>query len=143
MGTPAFSVYSASKAAIRSFARCWILELASRRIRVNVLVPGATSTPGWHGLAASEEQDRQMQMLSSAATPLGRLGTPEETASAALFLASGEDQGSRIVDLNWRPIANGTLSHPPYGNADLSAESFRFENARPDRQFICTWMGAA
>jgi len=89
-GTPAFSVYSASKAAIRSFVRCWILDLASRRIRVNVLVPGATATPGWHGLAGSEEQDRQMQMLSSAATPLGRLGTPDETASAALFLASDE-----------------------------------------------------
>jgi NAD(P)-dependent dehydrogenase (short-subunit alcohol dehydrogenase family) len=54
-GTPAFSVYSASKAAIRNFARSWIIELAPRKIRVNVLVPGATSTPGWHDLATSEE----------------------------------------------------------------------------------------
>lgn len=89
-GTPAFSVYSASKAAIRSFARTWVLDLAPRRIRVNVLAPGATSTPGWHGLAASEEQDREMQRLTAAATPLGRLGTPEEIANAALFLASDE-----------------------------------------------------
>jgi NAD(P)-dependent dehydrogenase (short-subunit alcohol dehydrogenase family) len=89
-GTPAFSVYSASKAAIRSFARSWILDLAPRRIRVNVLAPGATATPGWHGLAASEEQDREMQRLTAAATPLGRLGDPDETASAALFLASEE-----------------------------------------------------
>jgi NAD(P)-dependent dehydrogenase (short-subunit alcohol dehydrogenase family) len=89
-GTPAFSVYSASKAAIRNFARSWILDLAPRRIRVNVLVPGATSTPGWHGLAASEEQDREMQRLTAAATPLGRLGDPDEIASAALFLASDE-----------------------------------------------------
>jgi NAD(P)-dependent dehydrogenase (short-subunit alcohol dehydrogenase family) len=89
-GTPAFSVYSASKAAIRNFARGWILDLASRRIRVNVLVPGATSTPGWHGLAASEEQDREMQRMTAAATPLGRLGDPEEVAGAALFLASDE-----------------------------------------------------
>jgi NAD(P)-dependent dehydrogenase (short-subunit alcohol dehydrogenase family) len=89
-GIPAFSVYSASKAAIRAFARGWILDLAPRRIRVNVLVPGATLTPGWHGLAASEEQDREMQRLSMAATPLGRLGEPDEIASAALFLASDE-----------------------------------------------------
>jgi NAD(P)-dependent dehydrogenase (short-subunit alcohol dehydrogenase family) len=50
-GTPAFSVYSASKAAIRNFARSWILDLAPRKIRINVLAPGATSTPGWHGLS--------------------------------------------------------------------------------------------
>jgi NAD(P)-dependent dehydrogenase (short-subunit alcohol dehydrogenase family) len=89
-GIPAFSVYSASKAAIRSFARGWILDLAPRRIRVNVLAPGATSTPGWHGLATSEEQDREMQRLTAAGTPLGRLGDPDEITSAALFLASDE-----------------------------------------------------
>ena len=53
-GTPAFSVYSATKAAIRSFARSWILDLAPRKIRVNVLAPGSTSTPGWHALAPTE-----------------------------------------------------------------------------------------
>jgi NAD(P)-dependent dehydrogenase (short-subunit alcohol dehydrogenase family) len=89
-GIPAFSVYSASKAAIRSFARSWILELAPRRIRVNVLAPGATSTPGWHALASSEEQNREMQRLTTAATPLGRLADPVEIANAALFLASDE-----------------------------------------------------
>ena len=89
-GTPAFSVYSASKAAIRSFARNWILDLAVRGIRVNVLVPGATMTPGWRDLAGSEEQYREMQAFSKAATPLHRLGSPEEIASAALFLASDE-----------------------------------------------------
>jgi NAD(P)-dependent dehydrogenase (short-subunit alcohol dehydrogenase family) len=89
-GLPAFSVYSASKAAIRGFARGWILDLAPRGIRVNVLVPGATSTPGWHGLSASEEQNQEMQRLTKAATPLGRLGKPDETANAALFLASDE-----------------------------------------------------
>jgi NAD(P)-dependent dehydrogenase (short-subunit alcohol dehydrogenase family) len=89
-GIPAFSVYSASKAAIRSFARGWILDLAPRHIRVNVLAPGSTSTPGWHALATSEEQNREMQRLTIAATPLGRLGDPDEIASAALFLASDE-----------------------------------------------------
>ena len=57
-GTPSFSIYSASKAAIRNFARSWTQELAPRHIRVNVLVPGATSTPGFHGLTKTEEQNR-------------------------------------------------------------------------------------
>ncbi|MBN6150484.1 SDR family oxidoreductase [Xanthomonas sp. AmX2] len=89
-GTPAFSVYSASKAAVRNFARSWILDLAPRRIRVNVLVPGATSTPGWHGLATSEEANKEMLRFVQATTPLGRLGDPAETAGAALFLASDD-----------------------------------------------------
>jgi NAD(P)-dependent dehydrogenase (short-subunit alcohol dehydrogenase family) len=87
-GIPAFSVYSASKAALRSFARGWMLDLAPRRIRVNVLVPGATSTPGWHGLAPNEAVNREMVRMVEASTPMGRLGRPEEAASAALFLAS-------------------------------------------------------
>ncbi len=89
-GIPAFSVYSASKAAIRSFARSWILDLAPRKIRVNVLAPGATSTPGWHALAPSEAARVEMIRLTEATTPLGRLGDPDETARAALFLASDE-----------------------------------------------------
>lgn len=89
-GIPAFSLYSASKAAIRSFARGWILDLAPRKIRVNVLAPGATSTPGWHALAPSEDAHIQMIKLTEATTPLGRLGDPDEAASAALFLASDE-----------------------------------------------------
>ncbi len=91
-GIPAFSVYSASKAAIRSFARSWILDLAPRKIRVNVLTPGATSTPGWHALSSSEDAHSQMIRLTEATTPLGRLGDPDETANAALFLASDESR---------------------------------------------------
>jgi NAD(P)-dependent dehydrogenase (short-subunit alcohol dehydrogenase family) len=89
-GMPAFSVYGASKAAIRSFARNWIVEIAPRSIRVNVLVPGSTSTEGWHALAASEEEDELMQRLTGEATPLGRLADSTEIAAAALFLASDE-----------------------------------------------------
>lgn len=76
--------------AVRSFARGWILDLAPRGIRVNVLAPGATSTPGWHALAGSGEQREQMLALAltKATTPMGRLGTPEESARAALFLTT-------------------------------------------------------
>jgi NAD(P)-dependent dehydrogenase (short-subunit alcohol dehydrogenase family) len=89
-GIPAFSVYSASKAAIRNFARGWILDLAPRKIRVNVLVPGSTSTPGWHGLAPNAEANAEMIRSTAATTPLGRLAESGEVANAALFLASDE-----------------------------------------------------
>ena len=89
-GTPAFSVYSASKAAIRNLARSWILDLAPRRIRVNVLSPGATSTPGLHGLSKTEEERSAFVKVMEAATPLGRISDPDEVSAAALFLASDE-----------------------------------------------------
>ena len=89
-GTPAFSIYAASKAAIRSFARNWILDLKGSGIRVNVLAPGSTSTPGWHGLAPTSQANREMIASVESATPLGRIGAPEEIAAAALFLASEE-----------------------------------------------------
>ena len=89
-GSPAFSVYGASKAAIRSFARNWILDLAPRRIRVNVLVPGPTSTPGLHGLSPTEDAKQAFVAAMEAQVPLGRMGRPDETAAAALFLASNE-----------------------------------------------------
>lgn len=89
-GIPDFSVYSASKAAVRNFARGWILELAPRKIRVNVLVPGATSTPGWHGLSSDKEFNQEMIRAVEATTPLGRLADPDEVAAAALFLASDD-----------------------------------------------------
>jgi NAD(P)-dependent dehydrogenase (short-subunit alcohol dehydrogenase family) len=79
-GIPALSVYSASKAAIRNFARGWILDLAARKIRVNVLAPGATSTPGWHALTTSEDAHREMIKFAETTTPLGRLGDSDEIA---------------------------------------------------------------
>lgn len=89
-GAPAFSVYGASKAAIRAFARHWAIEFGPRRIRVNVLVPGATSTPGLHGLTDSEAQNGEFVAAMKAATPLSRMGEPNEIAAAALFLASDD-----------------------------------------------------
>jgi len=108
VGVPAFSVYSATKAAIRNFARSWILELAPRRIRVNVLAPGATLTPGWSGLASSDEQHREMQRAASAEIPLGRMGDPAEIANAALFLASDESS-----------FVNGSVLYADGGSAQV------------------------
>lgn len=90
-GTEAFSVYAASKAAVRALARNWILDLKGRGIRVNTLSPGATRTPGLVGLAGPDAA-RQQGLLDHLATriPLGRVGEAEEIAKAALFLASDD-----------------------------------------------------
>ena len=90
-GTPAFGVYSASKAAVYQFARTWAAELAGRGIRVNSIVPGPTETPGLIGLAAPGEGRALIESLATG-LPLGRAGRPEEIANGALFLAS--DQSS-------------------------------------------------
>ena len=89
-GGAMFSVYGATKAAIRNFARTWVQELAPRRIRVNVLVPGPTSTPGLFALAPTEEHKRGMVTALESMVPLGRMGSSDEIANAALFLASDE-----------------------------------------------------
>jgi NAD(P)-dependent dehydrogenase (short-subunit alcohol dehydrogenase family) len=90
MGTPAFSIYSATKAAIRNFARSWALDLKGTGIRVNVLSPGGTETPGLHGLLGPTGQSEAMLASMATQTPLGRIGRPEETAAVALFLASDD-----------------------------------------------------
>jgi NAD(P)-dependent dehydrogenase (short-subunit alcohol dehydrogenase family) len=86
-GTASFSVYSATKAAVRSLARSWVLELASRRIRVNVVSPGPIATPGLAALAQPEQKDILFHQLASA-VPMGRLGDAQEVAKAVAFLAS-------------------------------------------------------
>jgi NAD(P)-dependent dehydrogenase (short-subunit alcohol dehydrogenase family) len=86
-GLPANSVYSATKAAVRSFARTWTTDLKSRRIRVNAVSPGSTDTPGFNELLASSEVGAERHKLIASAVPLGRLGTPDEIAKAVVFLA--------------------------------------------------------
>ncbi len=87
-GLAANSVYSASKAAVRSFARTWTTDLKARRIRVNAVSPGSTDTPGFDELLASAEAGEQRKKMISSLVPLGRLGTPDEIAKAVVFLAS-------------------------------------------------------
>jgi NAD(P)-dependent dehydrogenase (short-subunit alcohol dehydrogenase family) len=89
-GLPANSVYSATKAAIRSFARTWTTDLKSRHIRVNAVSPGSIDTPGLSNLLASSETGEQRKKMISSVTPLGRLGTPDEIAKAVVFLASDD-----------------------------------------------------
>jgi NAD(P)-dependent dehydrogenase (short-subunit alcohol dehydrogenase family) len=91
-GFPEWSVYSATKAAVRSFARTWTADLKYRHIRVNAVSPGYTDTPGLSELLASEEAGEQRKKMISDSVPLGRFGTPDEIAKAVVFLAS-DDSG--------------------------------------------------
>ena len=87
-GLSANSVYSATKAAVRSFARTWTTDLKDRRIRVNAVSPGPIETPGLNNLLASSETGQQRMAAISTTVPLGRLGRPDEIAKAVVFLAS-------------------------------------------------------
>ena len=89
-GMPAFSVYSATKAAVRSFARSWTTDLKDRKIRVNVVSPGPIDTPIIDGLAETEEQRQGIRAQLTSIVPLGRMGKPDEIGKAALFLASDD-----------------------------------------------------
>jgi NAD(P)-dependent dehydrogenase (short-subunit alcohol dehydrogenase family) len=92
-GFPAFGVYAASKAALRSFARTWLLELKDRRIRVNVLSPGTIDTPGLDRLGA-DAKDSFKTLI-----PRGEMGRPEEIATVALFLASSDSSFVNGIEL--------------------------------------------
>jgi NAD(P)-dependent dehydrogenase (short-subunit alcohol dehydrogenase family) len=96
-GLASNSVYSATKAAVRSFARTWTTDLKDRRIRVNAVSPGPIDTPGLRELLASSEVGKQRKEMISAGVPLGRLGTPHEIAKAVVFLAS--DDASYITGI--------------------------------------------
>jgi NAD(P)-dependent dehydrogenase (short-subunit alcohol dehydrogenase family) len=89
-GLSSNSVYSATKAAVRSFARTWTTDLKVRRIRVNAVSPGSIDTPGLNELLGSSEVGQQRLKMISNAVPLGRLGKPEEIAKAVTFLASDD-----------------------------------------------------
>jgi NAD(P)-dependent dehydrogenase (short-subunit alcohol dehydrogenase family) len=84
-GTPGFGVYSATKAALRQFVRVWAAEMAPRGVRVNIVIPGPTDTPGLRGIGQEE-----FLQSAAASTALGRLGDPDEVAAAVLFLSTAQ-----------------------------------------------------
>ncbi len=99
-GNPAFSVYSATKAAVRSFARTWSVDLKERKIRVNAISPGVVPTPGYNtGLGMTQEQVDQFVKSMAANVPLGRPGTTDEIAKAVLFLASDDSSYVNGIEL--------------------------------------------
>ncbi|MEA2541718.1 MAG: hypothetical protein QOH35_3084 [Acidobacteriaceae bacterium] len=89
-GLSSNSVYSATKAAVRSFARTWTTDLKARRIRVNAVSPGSTDTPGLSHLLASGEAGQERLKMISNTVPLGRLGRPDEIAKVVVFIASDD-----------------------------------------------------
>lgn len=89
-GFSTMSVYSATKAAVRSFARGWAVDLKDRQIRVNALSPGPIDTPGVTGLAGSDEAAKEFKSQLASTVPLGRVGQASEIGTAAVFLASSD-----------------------------------------------------
>jgi NAD(P)-dependent dehydrogenase (short-subunit alcohol dehydrogenase family) len=89
-GLAANGVYSATKAAVRSFVRTWTTDLKHRRIRVNAVSPGSIDTPGLSELLASADVGEQRKKMIANSVPLGRFGTPEEIATAVVVLASDD-----------------------------------------------------
>ena len=98
-GTPAFSVYSATKAAVRNFARSWILDLKDRRIRVNAVSPGLIDTAGLNDLFGGGDQAQGTKDFLIGQIPAGRIGQPEEIARAVMFLASDDAAFINGIDL--------------------------------------------
>jgi NAD(P)-dependent dehydrogenase (short-subunit alcohol dehydrogenase family) len=98
-GVEASSVYNATKAAIRSFARTWTVELKHRKIRVNAISPGPIDTPGFNGLAQTEEQIEQFKTSIVSSVPMGRMGSPDEIAKVVSFLASDDSSYVTGIEL--------------------------------------------
>lgn len=98
-GFPNFSVYSATKAAVRSFTKSWATDLKDRKIRVNTISPGPIETPIYSRMGMSDEELKAMGEQFSSQVPLGRFGKPEEVAKAALFLASDASSFVNGIDL--------------------------------------------
>ena len=98
-GVEGFSVYSASKAAVRSFARTWTVDLRHRKIRVNAVSPGPIDTQALSDLMQNEEQSRQLKKDLVSTVPLRRMGTPDEVAKVVTFLASEESSYVTGIEL--------------------------------------------
>src|SRR5579871_1276432 len=114
LGQPGVAAYAATKGGLVSMARCIAADLAPRKIRVNVVAPGATKTPIWKRGAranATAEESAKVSDLFSSTVPLGRWGEPEDLAKAVLFLASDDSSYINAVEL----MVDGGLTGAPFG----------------------------
>ncbi|HUN49859.1 MAG TPA: glucose 1-dehydrogenase [Candidatus Sulfotelmatobacter sp.] len=111
LGAPGYSAYAASKAGVRAMARVLASELSPRRIRVNVVVPGATRTPIWSRLAPTAEARTALETRIARAVPLGRFSEAEEVAKAVLFLASDDAANIQAAEI----VIDGGLTGAPSG----------------------------
>jgi NAD(P)-dependent dehydrogenase (short-subunit alcohol dehydrogenase family) len=107
IGTPGMSVYSATKAAVRSFARNWTLDLKDRKIRVNAISPGTVPTPAYDGLGLNAQQLQEFVDSQVVTIPLGRVGTPDEIAKVVVFLASDDSSFVNGIEL----FVDGGMAH--------------------------------
>jgi NAD(P)-dependent dehydrogenase (short-subunit alcohol dehydrogenase family) len=116
-GFPSFSVYNASKAAVRSFARSWLADLKGRAISIKVLSPGHVETPGLSGLMSEEQKAEAVALV-----PLGRIGTPDNLGKAAAFLVSdncayvtGIELVVELRRFEERGFSSASNTHPSVG----------------------------
>jgi NAD(P)-dependent dehydrogenase (short-subunit alcohol dehydrogenase family) len=134
-GLTANSVFSATKAAVRSFARTWTTDLKDRRIRPNAVSPGPIDTPGLHDLVASTGAGEQRLKSLSNSVPLGRLGTPNEIAKAVVFLASDDSSyitGTELfVDGGFAQVQGVTSRGPRGASARRGAKHARSHRPAP------------
>jgi NAD(P)-dependent dehydrogenase (short-subunit alcohol dehydrogenase family) len=113
LGSPGYSAYAASKAGVRAMARVMASELSPRRIRVNVVSPGAARTPIWNGAAPTAEAFAALDKRISRGIPLGRLGEAEEVAKTVLFLASDDASNVQAAEIFVDGGATGSPSGAP------------------------------
>jgi Enoyl-(Acyl carrier protein) reductase len=123
IGMPAFSVYSATKAAVRNLARGWAIDLKDRKIRVNAVSPGVVMTPVFLKLGLTKKQIKEFVVQMVTQIPLGRTGKPDEIAKAVLFLASDDsshpfgnqlsNSGSSVMASPSSTVGNNTSTFVP------------------------------
>jgi NAD(P)-dependent dehydrogenase (short-subunit alcohol dehydrogenase family) len=111
IGSPGFSAYAGSKAAVRAMVRNLASELAPRRIRVNQVTPGGTRTPIWSDLAPTPDAQNAIYARIASITPLGRMGEPDDIAKAVLFLLSDDSAHVTATEL----VVDGGAIHAPGG----------------------------
>lgn len=117
LGAPGYAAYAASKAGVRAMTRVLASELSPRNIRVNIVTPGAASTPIWDRVAPNATARAALELRLADGIPLGRIGRPEEVARTVLFLASDDASNIQAAEI----VVDGGTTGAPYGAPRLRA----------------------